>query len=56
VSGPFSLEKFSFMTPAAGGVFRWQCLIPCGGGYVFGNGGPMQTIGYMTGNMTVVGS
>lgn len=56
VSGPFTLEKFSFNTPAHGGVFRWQCLIPCGGGYVFGNGGPMQTLGYMTGNMTVVGS
>jgi hypothetical protein len=56
VTGPFMRETFSFMTPAHGGVFRWQCLIPCGGGYVFGNGGPMQTIGYMTGNMTVVGS
>jgi hypothetical protein len=56
VSGPFSLEKFSFMTPAHSGVYRWQCLIPCGGGFVDGNGGPMQTIGYMTGNMTVVGA
>jgi hypothetical protein len=55
VSGPYSLEKFSFMTPDHGGVFRWQCLVPCGGGFLNGNGGPMQTIGYMTGNMTVVG-
>ena len=42
------------MSPAHAGVFRWQCLVPCGGGFVDGNGGPMQTIGYMTGNMEVV--
>jgi len=56
VSGPFTLQKFSFMTPPHGGDFRWQCFVPCGGGFVDGNGGPMQTIGYMTGQMTVVGS
>jgi hypothetical protein len=55
-SGPYTVEKFSFMTPSHGGVFRWQCLVPCGGGFLDGNGGPMTTIGYMTGNMTVVGS
>jgi hypothetical protein len=53
---PYSLETFSFMTPAKGGIFRWQCLIPCGGGYVDGNGGPMQTLGYMMGEMDVVAS
>lgn len=56
-SGPHSVEKFSFMTPAlksgSTAVFRWQCFIPCGGGFVFGNGGPMSTIGFMTGNMEV---
>ena len=52
-SGPYSLEKFSFMTPASGGEFRWQCFVPCGGGFLDGNGGPMQTIGFMTGFMTV---
>jgi hypothetical protein len=51
---PYALEKFSFKTPAHGGVFRWQCLVPCGGGYLDGNGGPMQTMGYMTGEMDVV--
>ena len=56
VSGPFSLEAFSFMTPDHTGEFRWQCFVPCGGGYVDGNGGPMQTIGYMTGQMNVVSS
>jgi hypothetical protein len=50
------VEKFSFMAPSHAGVFRWQCLVPCGGGFLDGNGGPMTTIGYMTGNMTVVGS
>jgi hypothetical protein len=56
VSGPYALEKFSFMTPPHGGEFRWQCFVPCGGGFEFGTGGPMQTIGYMSGQMTVVGS
>ncbi len=52
-SGPYSLEKFSFITPKSGGQFRWQCFVPCGGGFLDGNGGPMQTIGFMTGFMTV---
>ena len=52
-SGPHSVESFSFRAPSHGGIFRWQCLVPCGGGFIDGNGGPMQTIGYMTGNMEV---
>jgi hypothetical protein len=44
---------FSFRTPKAGGTFRWQCFVPCGGGYVDGNGGPMATVGYMMGQMEV---
>jgi hypothetical protein len=51
--GPHSVVKFSFMTPKHGGTFRWQCFIPCGGGFLDGNGGPMQTLGYMAGNMEV---
>jgi hypothetical protein len=51
---PYALEKFSFKSPDHGGVFRWQCLIPCGGGYLDGNSGPMQTMGYMMGEMDVV--
>jgi hypothetical protein len=51
--GPHSMVKFSFMTPKHGGTFRWQCFIPCGGGFLDGNGGPMQTLGYMMGNMEV---
>ncbi len=52
-SGPHDVVKFSFMTPAVGGTFRWQCIIPCGLGYLDGNGGPMGTPGYMSGQMEV---
>jgi hypothetical protein len=53
---PYALETFSFTAPAHAGVFRWQCFVPCGGGYIDGNSGPMATFGYMTGNMDVVAS
>jgi hypothetical protein len=52
-SGPHSMVKFSFMTPRTTGTFRWQCFVPCGGGFLDGNGGPMQTLGFMMGNMEV---
>ena len=52
-SGPHSVMNFSFRVPDFGAIFRWQCFVPCGGGFVDGNGGPMQTLGYMTGNMEV---
>jgi len=51
--GPHNVVTFSFMTPAVGGTFRWQCIIPCGLGYLDGNGGPMGTPGYMSGQMEV---
>ena len=54
--GAYSLETFSFISPRETGSYRWQCLIPCGGGFVDGNGGPMQTLGWMTGFMYVVAS
>jgi hypothetical protein len=54
--GAYSLEKFSFVSPSQTGSYRWQCLIPCGGGFVNGNGGPMQTLGWMAGFMNVVSS
>lgn len=44
---------FSFTT-AGTGNFHFQCFIPCGAGHVFGNGGPMQTLGYMGGFLEVV--
>ena len=52
-SGPHSMVKFSFRTPRTTGTFRWQCFVPCGGGFIDGNGGPMQTLGFMMGNMEV---
>ena len=54
--GAYSLETFSFMSPSQTGSYRWQCLVPCGGGYLDGNGGPMQTLGWMTGFVNVVSS
>ncbi len=53
-SGPKQVMTFSFNTPKTTGEYFWQCRIPCGGGFIDGFGGPMQTIGYMTGNMVVV--
>ncbi len=46
--------EFSFMTPKTTGQYGWQCFVPCGGGYVYGNGGPMQTISFMDGFLKVV--
>jgi hypothetical protein len=43
---------FSFRTGKAG-VYRWQCFVPCGAGTIYGNGGPMQTLGYMGGFLVV---
>ena len=53
-SGPHVTETFSFRTPRHAGVYVWQCRDPCGGGFIDGFGGPMQTIGFMTGTMQVV--
>lgn len=51
---PYALETFSFMSPSQTGTYRWQCFVPCGGGFLDGNGGPMQTLGWMMGEMDVV--
>ena len=40
--------QFTFRTGAPG-TLRWQCLVPCAAGFLNGNGGPMQTIGFMDG-------
>jgi hypothetical protein len=58
-AAPCSLDKahrtitFSFRTGAPG-HYRWQCLVPCAAGFIYGFGGPMQTIGYMDGFLNVV--
>jgi hypothetical protein len=44
---------FTFRTRGKG-RYRWQCFVPCGAGFVSGNGGPMQTFNYMAGFLTVV--
>jgi hypothetical protein len=53
-AGPHTVVKFSFVTPKVAGDYIWHCRVPCGGGFLDGFGGPMQTIGFMTGNMEVV--
>jgi hypothetical protein len=57
--GPCELSQahrtitFTFRTRGKG-KFRWQCFVPCAAGTFFGNGGPMQTFGYMGGFIEVV--
>jgi hypothetical protein len=53
-SGPHDTMQFSFYSPKTTGDYFWQCRVPCGGGFLYGFGGPMQTIGFMTGQMEVV--
>jgi hypothetical protein len=36
------------------GRYRWQCFVPCAAGFLYGLGGPMQTLGYMDGFLNVV--
>ena len=50
---PHNIIRFSFTSPGPGN-YRWQCFVPCGLGFLFGNGGPMSTLGYMGGFMKVV--
>jgi hypothetical protein len=44
---------FTFRTGKPG-HYRWQCFVPCAAGFIYGFGGPMQTIGYMDGFLNVV--
>lgn len=44
---------FTFRTGKRG-HYRWQCFVPCAAGYLYGFGGPMQSIGYMDGFLDVV--
>jgi hypothetical protein len=47
-----NIITFSFRTRGPG-VYHWQCFVPCAAGTVFGNGGAMQTLGYMAGELIV---
>jgi hypothetical protein len=53
LKSPHNIIHFSFMTPGPGN-YPWQCFVPCALGWLFGNAGPMQTLGYMGGFMKVV--
>jgi hypothetical protein len=44
--------SFSFKTPATPGTYTFQCYIPCGTG-ASGWNGPMATMGFMRGTITV---
>jgi hypothetical protein len=44
---------FAFRTGKPG-TYRWQCFVPCAASFIFGNGGPMQTLGWMDGQLKVV--
>ncbi len=52
-SSPHNVIRFSFNSPGPGS-YRWQCFVPCGLGFLYGNGGPMSTLGYMGGFLKVV--
>jgi len=45
--------KFTFYSGNVKKIYHWQCFDPCGWG-AYGNGGPMQTYGYMDGRIQVV--
>lgn len=51
-AGSMNVVTFSFQTGKPG-IYHWQCFVPCGAGTIYGNGGPMQTLGYMTGFLVV---
>jgi hypothetical protein len=47
-----NIITFAFRTRGPG-IYHWQCFVPCGAKTVFGNGGAMQTLGYMAGELIV---
>ena len=51
--GATIVVTFDFAVPTTPGLYRWQCFVPCAAGTLYGNGGPMQTLGYMAGELQV---
>lgn len=47
-----NVVRFSFTSPGPG-EYPWQCFVPCGLGFLYGNGGPMSTLNYMGGFLDV---
>jgi hypothetical protein len=43
---------FTFKTGKPG-KYRWQCFVPCAFKFILGNGGPMQSLGWMDGYLMV---
>ncbi len=54
-SGASNTIVFSFKIPdsCVHCIIHWQCFVPCAAGTLYGNGGPMQTLGYMDGQIEV---
>jgi hypothetical protein len=52
LSQAHTTTTFTIRTPGPG-LYRWQCFVPCAAGFIQGFGGPMQTVGYMTGFIKV---
>jgi hypothetical protein len=52
-SSVVNMIRASFVTPGPGS-YNFQCIVPCGLGWLYGNGGPMSTLGYMGGFLDVV--
>jgi len=48
-----NVVEFDFIVPDQKGTYRWQCFVPCAAGTLYGNGGPMQALGYMAGELQV---
>ena len=53
LSNAHNTITFSFRVPGPG-RYRWQCFVPCAAGWIYGFGGPMQTLGYMDGFVQAV--
>lgn len=51
-AGSANIITFTFHTKGPG-RYHWQCFVPCGAKTIYGNGGPMQTLGYMGGWLIV---
>lgn len=51
-AGSANVITFSFETKGPG-IYHWQCFVPCAAKTIYGNGGPMQTLGYMGGELIV---
>jgi len=51
-AGSTNVITFSFKTHGPG-IYHWQCFVPCAAATIFNNGGAMQTLGYMAGELIV---